>query len=100
MASWKRLFGPPPAMSLDGTMFRARATLFSGDGRRSAEVREFTNGEIYLLESERVDDGESVARHEGRLVGPFPSPEDAERFVVATSWFKGDEYVVDVGCGL
>jgi hypothetical protein len=28
-------------------------------------------------------------RHSGRMVGPFASPEDAEKFIVTTAWFRG-----------
>ncbi|WP_431206039.1 hypothetical protein ACQ86E_15095 [Bradyrhizobium betae] len=77
--------------SIDGTMYRVAATLYSGDGKRSAEVREFANGETYLLESELVEGTIFKERHEGRMVGPFPSPMHAEQFIVATPWFNGTE---------
>lgn len=72
-------------------MFRVVATLYSRDGSRSAEVREFSSGETYLLESECIDSRTFIARHEGRLVGPFASPGAAERFIVTTPWFNGHE---------
>ena len=78
-------------MTLAGTSYRTACTVYSKDGKRRAEVREFSNGESYLLESEWVE-GESFAeRHSGRLVGPFSSPTDAEQFIVATPWFHGRE---------
>jgi hypothetical protein len=58
---------------------------------RSVEVREFSNGETYLVERERVDGNVFEDRHSGRMVGPFASPEVAERFIVATTWFCGRE---------
>lgn len=73
---------------LSGSSFRTTSTLYSLDGKRAAEVREFSNGETYLLESEWRR-GAFVDRHSGRLVGPFASPKDAERFIVATPWFVG-----------
>lgn len=91
MAWWKRLFGRTTAKSLDGTMYRVATILISRDGKRSAEIREFANGETYLLESERAEGDMFRERHEGGLVGPFPSPEHAEQFVAATSWFNGTE---------
>lgn len=72
-------------------MFRVAATLYSWDGKRCAEVREFSNGETYLLESEWVEGSEWSERHEGKMVGPFSSPERAERFIAATSWFADGE---------
>jgi hypothetical protein len=66
-------------------------TLYSDDGKRAAEVREFSNGEAYLLESEWVEGTTFEDRHSGSLVGPFASPAHAERFIVATSWFNGTE---------
>lgn len=76
-------------MTLNGTHYRVACTLFSNDGKRSAEVREFTNGETYLLESEWIEGTTFTERHGGRLVGPFPSPAEAEQFIVATPWFNG-----------
>ena len=72
-------------------MYRVAETLYSLDGNRCAEVREFSNGEAYLLESERTDGSTFAERHEGTLVGPFASAELAERFIVATPWFNGDK---------
>lgn len=68
--------------------YRVACALFSGDGARQAEVLEFKSGDTYLRESELR--GEVFEpRHEGRLVGPFRSPEAAERFIVGTAWFNG-----------
>jgi hypothetical protein len=87
---WKQLFGRTIEKSLDGATYRVAATLYSRDGKRSAEIREFDNGQTYLLESEQVDDAGFRERHKGRMVGPFRSPEHAERFIVATAWFRGN----------
>ena len=91
MGWWKQLFGGTSDKSLDGTMYRVATTLYSRDGKRSAEIREFDNGQTYLLESEWANGTEFRERHEGRMVGPFPSPEHAERFIVTTAWFSGAE---------
>ncbi|WP_157223505.1 hypothetical protein [Rhodovulum sp. PH10] len=91
MGWWKQLFGGATGKSLDGTMYRVATTLYSPDGKRSAEVREFDNGQTYLLEREWVEGTIFEERHEGRMVGPFRSPRHAERFVVATAWFNGAE---------
>lgn len=88
MAWWERLLGRRKA-SIDGLEYRVEGILYSSDGKRAAEVREFANGEAYLLESEWVEGTTFQSRHSGRLVGPFPSPEQAEEFIVATSWFNG-----------
>jgi hypothetical protein len=78
-------------MPLAGSQFRVAFTLYSKDGKRSAEVREFSNGETYLLESEWVEGTTFAERHAGRLVGPFASAKHAEHFIVATPWFNGTE---------
>lgn len=88
MAWWKRLLrsrGVPIA----GMEYRVESTLYSSDGKRAAEVRAFSNGETYLLESEWVEGTTFQPRHSGKLVGPFPSSEHAERFIVTTPWFNG-----------
>jgi len=74
---------------LDQQKYRVAWVLYSRDGKRSAEVREFSNGQTYLLESDWVEGTTFRARHSGRMVGPFSSPKDAEHFIVATSWFNG-----------
>lgn len=88
MTWWGKLFGRRKR-SLDGMEYRVEKTLYSLDGKRAAELREFSNGEVYLLESDWVEGTTFEPRHSGRLVGPFASPEKAERFIVATSWFTG-----------
>ena len=88
MAWWKRLLRRR-GVSIAGMEYRVGSTLYSSDGKRAAEVREFSNGEIYLLESEWVEGTTFQPSHSGKLVGPFPSPEHAERFIVTTSWFNG-----------
>ncbi len=89
MAWWKRLFKRNGRAALDGTEFRTAFVLYSEDGRRAAEVREFSNGQTYLLESEWVEGTTFEERHAGQMVGPFKSPAHAERFIVGTSWFTG-----------
>ena len=91
MSWWRRLYGRAKNKSLFGTSYRVTFTLYSEDGKRCAEVREFSNGETYLLESDRVEGTTFKERHAGKLVGPFASPKLAERFIVATVWFSGTE---------
>lgn len=91
MMWWKQLFRRKPLRLLDGAMYRVTCTLYSSDGKRVAEVREFDNGETYILESEWVEETTFKERHEGVLVGPFALPKHAERFIVATPWFNGTE---------
>jgi len=74
-------------MTLAGQSFQVAFSLFSEDGKREVEVREFQNGEVYVVERELADGGFSH-RHSGRMVGPFPSAEDAERFSVSTARFR------------
>lgn len=90
MGWWKQLFGRTIDRSLDGAAYRVATTLYSRDGKRSVEVRVFDDGQTYLLESEWVDGTGFSERHEGRMVGPFRSPEHAEQFIVTTAWFRGD----------
>ncbi len=78
-------------MTVAGMSYRVAFTLYSKDGKRCAEVREFSNGESYLLESDWVEGTSFAERHSGRLVGPFSSPIEAEEFIVATAWFNGRE---------
>lgn len=77
--------------SLQGKEYRSTFTLYSADGKRAAEVLEFRNGEIYLDEKEWLEGTTFKNRHSGKLLGPFASPEDAEKFIVATPWFRGNQ---------
>ena len=88
MRWWARLFGRRKG-SIDGMEYRVEKTLYSLDGKRAAEVREFSNGDVFLLESDWVEGVTFAPRHSGRLVGPFACPQKAEQFIVATSWFAG-----------
>lgn len=76
---------------LKGQRFRNAFTLYSVDGKRAAGVLEFRNGETYLDEQEWFEGTTFKNKHSGQLVGPFASPEDAEKFIVATSWFRGSQ---------
>ena len=78
-------------ISLQGQEYRSAFTLYSADGNRAAYVLEFRNGETYLDEREWLEGTTFENRHAGNLVGPFSSPEDARKFIVATSWFRGDD---------
>jgi hypothetical protein len=74
-----------------GARYRVPFTLYSLDGKRAAELREFENYQTYVLESELVEGTRYEERHGGSVVGPFKSPKHAERFIVATKWFNGTE---------
>jgi hypothetical protein len=74
-----------------GDEFRVVKIVYSADGKRAAEVHQFDFGPTYLLESDQGEDGQRVKRHSGRLVGPFHSPLQAERFIIATAWFNGPD---------
>lgn len=76
--------------TLQGQEYRSAFKLYSEDGKRAADVLEFRSGESYIDEQEWVEGDTFKNRHSDRLVGPFASLADAERFVVATSWFRGD----------
>ena len=92
MAWLKRLFRrEPEKKSLEGQMYQVTSTLYSADGKRSAQILKFGNGETYLIESDWVEGTAFKERHGGRPVGPFASPTDAERFIVATPWFNGTD---------
>lgn len=74
---------------IQGQEYRSVFKLYSADAKREVEVLEFLNGETYLDEREWVEGTTFKNRHSGSLVGPFASPEDAEKFIVATRWFTG-----------
>jgi hypothetical protein len=76
---------------MQGQDYRIAFKLYSDDGKRAVDVLEFRNGEAYLDEQEWVEGTTFKNRHSGRLVGPFSSPEDAEKFIVATAWFRGGD---------
>jgi len=76
---------------LHGLQYRVAFKLYSQDGKREVEVLEFSNGETYLREREWVEGTTFKDRHSGNVVGPFASPEDAEKFIVATTWFNGGD---------
>jgi hypothetical protein len=77
--------------SLQGQEYRCAFTLYSEDGKRAVEVLEFRNGKTYLDEQEWLEGTTFKNRHSGSLVGPFVSPEDAEKFIAATPWFRGSQ---------
>jgi hypothetical protein len=89
MAWWSRLFKRLARSPIYGLEYRVAFSLYSEDGKRHVEVCQFSNGETYLNEQEWVQGTTFKNRHSGRMVGPFASPEDAERFIVATAWFTG-----------
>jgi hypothetical protein len=79
----------PAEPPLAGQAYTLAFALYSSDGKRRAEVLEFGNGKTYLAEAELVEGTTFEPRHGGRLVGPFASPQEAEAFIVATTWFCG-----------
>jgi len=89
MAWWDRLLKRKAQSPLTGQEYRVAFNLYSEDGKREAEVREFRSGETYITEREWVEGTTFRDRHSGRMVGPFASPEAAESFIVATAWFCG-----------
>jgi len=86
---WQRLFSRKSQWSLVGQEYRIAFTLYSADAKREAEVREFRNKQVYLVERERIEGTTFRDRHPRTMVGPFPSPEEAEKFIVTTAWFNG-----------
>jgi len=91
MAWWSRLFRRKVRSPLYGLEYRVVLNLYNKDAIRHAKVCEFSNGETYLDEQEWVEGTTFKNRHSGRVVGPFASPEDAEDFIIATPWFRGDD---------
>lgn len=92
MTWWGRLFDwkarSPP---LDGLEYQVAFNLYSEDGKREVEVREFSNGETYVVEREWIEGDTFEDRHGGSMVGPFASPTAAETFSIGTRWFTGSE---------
>ena len=76
-------------VSLKGQEYRTAFSLYSKDGKRTADVLEFRGGQSFLLEKEWVEGNSFRERHGGSLVGPFSSTAEAETFIVATEWFNG-----------
>lgn len=90
MTWWGRLFQRTArSSSLDGLEFHVAFSVYSEDGKREVEVREFSNGETYVVEREWIEGDTFGDRHGGRMVGPFGSPTAAETFSVGTRWFTG-----------
>src|SRR6185437_1127821 len=81
--------GSSNVTSLTGLGYRVAVSVYSEDGKRAADICEFSNGETYLDEKEWVEGTTFRNRHGGRLAGPFNSPEEAEKFIVTTEWFLG-----------
>jgi len=89
MAWWSQIFKRKAGSDLRGLDYGVASKLYSEDGKREVEVREFNTGETYLVEREQIEGTTFNDRHSGRMVGPFASPEDAEKFIVSTAWFCG-----------
>jgi hypothetical protein len=89
MIWWDKLIRRITKSELYGLNYSVVVRLYSGDGKRRAEVRAFENGETYLSEEEWVEGTTFRNRHSGRMVGPFASPKHAESFIIATAWFTG-----------
>lgn len=89
MSWWSRILRRTTRSPLKGLEYRVAFTLHSKDGMRAVEVREFSNGETYLVEKEQTQGSDYADRHSGKLVGPFASIEEAEKFVITTPWFLG-----------
>jgi hypothetical protein len=89
MVRWNQIFKRKTGSRLHGLNYGVAFKLYSKDGKREVEVREFGKGETYLVEREWVEGTTFNDRHSGSMVGPFASPEDAEKFIVATAWFVG-----------
>lgn len=86
---WLRGLLGRPKPPTDGDEYRVVSQLYSDDGLRSVEIRLFASGPTYIVERETIA-GVLADRHDGAMVGPFASPEQAELFVRATSWFNSD----------
>lgn len=69
--------------------FRSLFNLYPQNGEREVEVLERHDGKVFLIERDQVEGGAYKDRHGGAMVGPFPSAEEAEHFIIGTDWFNG-----------
>ena len=67
MAWLERLFRRSGESTWIGPRFGPPSSSIARDGKRAAEVREFSNGQTYLLESEWVSGTTYEERHGGRM---------------------------------
>jgi hypothetical protein len=71
--------------------------LCSEHAEREVEAREFSNGQTYLVERDRIEDGAFKERRPGRMVGPFDSPEAAENSSLRRRGFAATTIAAAVG---
>jgi hypothetical protein len=91
MAWWHRFFAPSDGDPSKNTEYRVVCNLYNSEGKRGAEVRVRRDGRAYFVEQEWVEGTTFTDRGRGEEIGPFESPEAAERAAVGRPWFSGDE---------
>lgn len=89
--SWLDFLFGKKSEPAEGDAYQVINLLYSEDAGRCVEVRKFAADKTYIIERERGDAGSYIDRHGRAMVGPFGSPEEAERFIVATPWFTGKD---------
>ena len=92
MAWWRRFLPLRAGRVLADTDYFVPFRLYSKDGKRSVEMRVHRDGLAYFVDQEWVEGTTFKNRGRGEEIGPYETPEAAERAAVARSWFsRGEE---------
>ena len=85
MAWWHRLF--VWGAKRPSEWYRVPIRLFSRDGKRSVELRQYRNGQVFFVDQIWVEGTTFKDRDEGAQIGPFESLAAAETAAVNRPWF-------------
>ena len=87
MAWWRRLF----SRKIGATSYpeyEVAFSLYSADGKRSAEVRIRRDGKAYFVDRVWVEGTTFRDLSPGEEIGPYETPEAAEAAAVSRPWFS------------